>query len=248
MGARRWGVAAAVAVAGAAVLARGAAPGSIGLSVSITGPREAEMSSWTDVRVELENAGSDPAQAHVTFTLPEGTAQPSGADGAQCAGTQVVECDQTVPGGKTTALTVPVRWGGTGSQMVSVQARAQSGGSTAEASASSSISVYALTLDQLKTTAALAGKPFVATATLERADSGQELAARALRCSAVLAAAPKGKALATLRGAATVKGSDVTCTWRLPANAHNRYVRALMLADTHAGGMLTKRPLLRRVR
>ena len=206
------------------------------------------MSSWTDVRVELENSGSDPAQAHVTLTLPEGTPQPSGADGAHCTGTTVVECDQTLPGGKTTVLTVPVRWSGTGSQTISVQARAQSGGSTAEASASSSVSVYTLTLDELKTTAARAGKPFVATATLERADNGQELAARALRCAAVLAATPTGKTLATLRGAASVEGADVTCKWRLPASAHGRYVRALVLADTHAGGMLTKRAFSRRVR
>jgi hypothetical protein len=245
----RWiAVAAAVALVGGAGLARAGSLASIGVNVSITGPQATEMSAWTDLRVELKNTGQDSAQAHVTLTVPDGTAQPSGAEGAQCSGSNVVECVQTIPGGGNVTLTVPVRWSGTGSQTVQARARMEAGGSSAEASASSSVTVYKLVLNDVQTSAAQAGKPFVATATLARSDSGDSVAARALRCAAALAATPKGQAQTTLRGTATVRGSSLKCSWRLPASAHGRYLRALVLANTHAGGMQTKYPIVRRVK
>jgi hypothetical protein len=45
-----------------------------------------------------------------------------------------------------------------------------------------------------------------------------------------------------------MRGSRLTCAWRLPASARGKFVRALVLADTHAGGMLTKYPFWRSVR
>jgi hypothetical protein len=245
----RWiAVAAAVALVGAAGFARAGSLASIGVNVSITGPQATEMSTWTDLRVELKNTGQDSAQAHVTLTVPDGTAQPSGAEGAQCSGSTVVECVQTIPGGGNVTLAVPVRWSGPGSQTVQARARMEAGGSSAEASASSSVTVYKLVLNDVRTSAAQAGKQFVTTATLARSDSGDSVAARALRCAAALGATPKGQALATLRGTPSVHGPSLKCSWRLPASAHGRYLRALVLADTHAGGMQTKYPIVRRVK
>jgi hypothetical protein len=246
----RWiAVAAAGALVGATGLAHAGSLSSIGVTVSIAGPRAAEMSSWTDLRVELKNTGQDSAQAHVTLTVPDGSAQPSGAEGAQCSGTTTVECVQTIAGGSSVTLALPVRWDGTGSRSVEAKARMQAGGSTAEASASSSVTVYSLVLTDREASAARAGRSFVASAVLARSDTGQTLAAHAVKCAAALAtAATGGKTIASLAGKATVDGSKLECSWRLPKSAHGRFVRALVLADTHAGGMQTRYPLVRRVR
>jgi hypothetical protein len=239
------GVATALVVAAVAGLARAA---SIGVEVTVAGPQAAEMSSWTELRVDLKNTGQDSAQAHVTLTVPEAGARPAGAEGAQCSGSTIVECVQTIPGGGSVTMTLPVRWQGTGSRSVEVKARMEAAGSTAEASASSNVTVYKPVLSDLKTSAARAGQSFVAAATLARSDTQAALEARSLRCSATVAKTPTGSAIAALKGKATVDGAHVTCSWRLPKSAHGRYVRALVLADTHAGGMLTKYPFLRRVR
>lgn len=246
----RWiAVAAAVALVGASGAAHAKSGSSIGVTVSIAGPSSAEMGSWADLRVELKNTGQDSAQAHVTLTVPDGDARPAGADGAQCSGTTTVECTQTLSGGTSATLTLPVRWDGTGSRSVQAKARMEAGGSSAEASASSSVEVYRLVLSDVHTTAARAGKSFVASATLARSDTGASLKARAVRCAAALATAAKGgKTIATLLGKPTVEGAHVECAWALPAKAHGRFVRALVLADTHRGGMRTNYPFVRRVR
>jgi hypothetical protein len=246
----RWiGVAATLAAVGAAGLAEAAPQASIGVEVNIAGPQAAEMGSWTGLRVNLENTGQDPAQAHVTLTVPDAGARPAGAEGAQCSGTTVVECVQTIPGGNSVTLTLPVRWTGTGSQTVQVEARMEAEGSSAEASASSSVTVYKLVLSNATASAARAGQSLVASAMLTRSDTGAPLDASSLRCPATIATAPTGgKAIAALRGKAAIDGARLKCSWRLPASAHGRYVRALVLADTHAGGVLTKYPFTRRVR
>jgi len=246
----RWiAVAAAVALVGASGAAQATPGSSIGVTVSIAGPQAAEMGSWADLRIELKNTGQDSAQARVTLSVPEGSAQPGGAEGAQCSGTATVECTQTLAGGSSVTLTLPVRWDGTGSQSVQAKARMEAGGSSAEASASSSVDVYRLVLSDLHTSAARAGKTFVASATLARSDTGGDLAAHALRCAAAIATAAKGgKTIATLTGKPTVDGADVECAGVLPARAHGRFVRALVLADTHKGGMRTNYPFVRRVR
>jgi len=246
----RWiAVAAALALVGASGPAQAKPGASIGVTVSIAGPRAAEMSSWTDLRIELKNTGQDPAQARVTLSVPHGSAQPSGAEGAQCSGTTSVECVQTLAGGSSVTLTLPVRWDGTGSETVQATARMEAGGSSAEASASSSVQVYELVLSDVHTSAARAGKTFVASATLARSDTGSAVEAHALRCAAAIATAAKGgKTIATLIGKPTVDGADVECAWALPAKAHGRFVRALVLAGTHKGGMQTNYPFVRRVR
>jgi len=246
----RWiAVAAAVALVGAAGSAYAKPGSSIGVTVSIAGPQAAEMGSWADLRIELKNTGQDSAQAHVTLSVPDGSAQPAGAEGAQCSGTATVECVQTLPGGSSVTLTLPVRWDGTGSRSVQAKARMEAGGSSAEASASSSVDVYRLVLSDLHTSAARASKTFVASATLARSDTGEALDARALRCAAAIATAAKGgKTIATLLGKPTVDGAHVECAWALPAKAHGRFVRALVLAGTHKDGMRTNYPFVRRVR
>jgi hypothetical protein len=242
----RLAVAAAVTAAGAAGLARAAAPPPAEVSVSIAGPRAAEISTWTDLRVDVVNLGTDPQQVHVTVTLPLGRARPAEAAGGRCSGAGPMECEQSVAAAGTGSLAIPVRWDGYGNRTIEVRARPESG--APDVAATGSVSVYLLRLRGLRTSPARAGRRFVATATLARSDTGAPLRARSLRCLAVTAAVPRGRPLSSLRGTGAISGARLTCSWLVPARERGRYVRALVLADTHPGGMLTKYPFVRRVR
>jgi hypothetical protein len=237
-----------LAVASGVLLAGAGPPPTEELSLSIAAPREAEMSTWTDLRVEVENLGTAPAQVRVTVTLPLGRARPAAATGARCAGSATVECDLSLTGGRSTSVTFPVRWDGPGSRAVDARARSESGSS--EAVATSTVSVYTLVLRGLRTTPspAAAGRHLVATATLARSDTRAPLPARSLRCLAVTAVVPRGQPISTLRGRGTIRGARLACSWLIPRTARGLYIRATVLADTHPGGMTTKYPFVRRVR
>ena len=244
------GIALALAVAGVLALAGAGSSASIGLELTIAGPKEAEAGSWTDLRVALTNTGRDPAPTHVTVTLPDGAIRAADAEGATCSGAPAVECDLTIPAGGSVVLKLPVRWPSDGSQSVAAKARVQVGGSTSEVASSTTVTVYRVVLQGLKTTPspARAGVRLVATGKLVRADTGEALAAGTLRCPAVIAAARAGAALSVLKATRTMRGAAVTCAWQLPATSRGRYVRASLLAGTHPGGAMAKTPFARLVR
>jgi hypothetical protein len=236
------GIALALAVAGVLALAGSGSSASIGLELSIAGPKEAEAGSWTDLRVALANTGRDSAPTHVTLTLPAGSARPADAEGATCSGSTVVECDVTIPAGGSLTLKLPIRWAGTGSQSVAAKARVQVGGSTSEVASSTTVTVYRIVLQGLKTTPspARAGRSLTATATLARSDSGEALAARTVACPAAIGGLK-------LRGIGTLRGARVTCAWKLSAASRGSSVQASVLAGTHPGGVRAKAPFARRI-
>jgi hypothetical protein len=236
------GIALALAVAGVLGLAGSGSSASIGLELSIAGPREAEAGSWTDLRVAMSNTGRDPAPTHVTLTLTSGSTRPADAEGATCSGATVVECDVTIPASGSLVLKLPVRWAGAGSQSVDAKARVQVGGSSSEVASSTTVTVYRVVLQGLKTTPspARAGRPLTATATLARSDSGEPLAARTVACPAAIGESK-------LRGVGTARGARVTCAWKLSARSSGSSVKATVLAGTHPGGVRAKAPFARRI-
>jgi hypothetical protein len=119
-----------------------------------------------------------------------------------------------------------------------------------DATATRSISVYTLVLRNLKTAPSPARKSqtFIATASLARSDTLQPLNAFSLRCLAVTAAVPHGRVLAMLHGRGAHRGANLSCSWPVPGTANGRFVRAVMLADTHRGGMQTKYPFTKSLR
>jgi hypothetical protein len=243
----RLAVASALAVAGAAGLARAGPPPTEELALSIAGPRVAEISTWTDLRLDVANLGADPAHVHATVTPAFAAARPAAATGARCSGAGAIDCELSLGGGASATLTFPVRWDGFGSRTIEARARTES---SPEAAASSTVSVYVLRLRGLRTTPTpvRAGQRLVAAATLARSDNGLPLSAHSLRCSAAVVAVPRGRPLTALRGRSTIRGAHLTCSWLVPASARGRYITVWMLADTHRGGMLTKYPFVRRVR
>jgi hypothetical protein len=244
-------VALGVAVAGATATPRADAEGT-SLTVSIVGPAASEMSAWTDLRLAVGNAAADPVQARVTVRLSAGHTRPAVATGGRCAGSgPVVECEISLPAYGTGSLAIPVRWDGYGRRAIDAGVQvASSPAGEPGVSTTAIVLVYTLALRDLRTSPspARAGRPLVATATLVRSDTHAPLAAHSLRCPAVIAAVPNGQPLAVLRGRPTHHGSRLACLWNIPAEARSRFVRALVLSDTHPGGMTTKYPFWRAVR
>jgi hypothetical protein len=241
----------AVAVVGVAATPRADAEGAA-LTVSIVGPAASEMSAWTDLRLVVGNVAADPVQARVTVTLSVGHARPAGATGGRCvASSPVVECEVSLPAFGTESLAIPVRWDGPGRRPINaVVQMASSPAGEPGVSTTATVSVYTLALRGLHTSpsSAHAGRPLVAMATLVRSDTHNPLAAHSLRCPAVIAVVPKGQPIAVLRGRPTRHAARLTCSWNIPADARGRFVRALVLAETHPGGMTTKYPFWRPVR
>jgi hypothetical protein len=191
----RIAVASALAVAGAAGLARAGPPPTEELSLSIAGPRAAEISTWTDLRLDVANLGTDAAQVHVTVTPGLAAARPAAATGARCSGSGTIDCELSLAGGASASLAFRVRWDGFGRRTVEARARTESG--SPDAAATSTVSVYVLRLRGLHTTPApaRAGQRFVATAMLARSDNDAPLRARSLRCLAAVVAVPRGRPL-----------------------------------------------------
>jgi len=249
---------AAVAI-GACMAVSGAAAG-VGSSqvvLGIAGPGSAEMSAWTELRVNVQNLSAESVRLHLSITLPTALARPGAAIGASCLGVSqppapaAVECELTLDAGVAGSVAVPAQWNGPGMRTVDATARIVPSSSTApDATATWSLSVYTLVLRNLKTAPSPArkGRTFIATAALARSDTLQPVNAHSLRCLAVTAAVPNGRILSMLHGSGVHRRAHLSCSWRVPSTAKGRFVRAVMLADTHRGGMQTKYPFTRIVR
>jgi hypothetical protein len=249
-------VAAAALVAGSSAAA--AREGAVSdVAIEIVGPGAAEMSAWSDLRLSVQNLQAEPVRVHLTVTAPTASTRPAAATGATCLQASqapapvVVECELPLDEAATGSVAIPVQWNGPGMRTVDVQARAVAPSSTApDASATLRVSVYTLVLRHLETSPSpiRAGRPFRAVALLARSDTLQPLSPHSLRCPAVTAPVPRGRVLSILTGRGTRRGAHLTCSWRVPLAAKGRFVRALVLADTHSGGMQTKYPFVRVVR
>jgi hypothetical protein len=214
------------------------------------------MSTWTNLSLQVQNLCAGPVQARLSVTLVGATPRPEQASGGTCLGASqppapsVVDCELSLDGAAAGSLAFPVRWNGPGVRTVDVQASLVSpAASRPDVTASARVSVYTLVLHNLTTSPSpiRAGRAYIATASLARSDTGEPLAARSLRCLAVTAVVPKSRPSPLLRAASSRHGSRLRCSWRVPAVAAGRYVQALMLADTHPGGMQTKYPFWRRI-
>jgi hypothetical protein len=210
------------------------------------------MSEWTRLRVSVQNLRADTAQVRVAIGLDAATTQPAQAMGGHCDGSAAgLDCDLTIDAAGAATLAVPARWNGPGKRSIEVRAKVVSPSTTAsDAITTSTVSIYLLELLHLKTSPspARAGRNFVGTATLVRSDTREPVSAYSLRCPAVIAVVPNGQPLSVLRGEGARREAHLRCLWRLPKNAAGRFVRALILARSHSGGMQTKYPFVRRVR
>jgi hypothetical protein len=224
------------------------------LALGIVGPGAAEMSAWTDLRVTVQNLQAGSVRVQLSVTVPTAATRPAAATGTACLQASrapapaVVECELPLDGAATDSVAVPVQWNGPGVRTVDAQARVVAPSSASPgATATSRVSVYTLVLRHLETSPSSirAGRSFSAVATLARSDTLQPLSAHSLRCLAVTAAVPRGRVLSILRGSGTPRGAHLSCSWRVPLTAKGRFVRALVLADTHSGGMQTKYPFVR---
>lgn len=186
-----------------------------------------------------------------------GSRSTGAATGAHCLGASQppaptsVECELSLGGAAGGSVSFPVQWNGPGMRTVDASAQVVSPASTApDASATRSVSVYMLVLRNLKTAPSPAskGQTFIATASLARSDTLRPVNAYSLRCLAVTAAVPNGRVLAILRGRGVHRRANLSCSWPVPSTANGRFVRAVMLADTHRGGMQTKYPFTRSLR
>jgi hypothetical protein len=204
------------------------------------------MGAWTELRLNVQNLGDAAVEADVVLRMPAARARAGESSGGTCVGSLgTVDCHISLTGGATGSLAVPVQWNGPGRRTIDALARLVSSPPTAsDAQTSSTVSVYLLALRGLRTSPspARAGRRLVAIATLVRSDTSSPLRARSLRCLAAIAVVPRGPQLSFLRGKPNRRGAHLTCSWLLPSDARGRIARMLVLADTHAGGMVTKYP------
>ena len=217
--------------------------------MSIAGPRAAETSSWTALRVELKNTGQDPAQGARDADGPGWIGAAVGRGGRELLrhDDRRVRPDDRRREQRDARGPRPL---GRHGQPVGRGEGAHGGRRVVGRG------VRLVERERLPArpdgSAGVGGARGRELRRLGRARPlrhGPDARARALRCAATIAtAATGGKTIASLTGKPTIDGSHLECSWRLPKSAHGRFVRALVLADTHAGGMQTRSPLVRRVR
>jgi hypothetical protein len=254
--ARLVAIAACVTLPGVAAAARSSVADA-DLALGIAGPGSAEMSAWSELRVDVQNLNAGSVRVHLTVTLPSAATRPGAATGASCLGASppptpaVVACDLPLDSGVTASVAFPVQWNGPGMRTADARAQVVEPSSTApDVTATSSVSVYTLVLRHLKTAPSPArkGRTFIATATLARSDTLQPLNAHSVRCLAGTTTVPRGRVLTKLRGRGSHRDAHLSCSWPVPGTAKGGFIVALMLADTHNGGMQTKYPFARIVR
>jgi hypothetical protein len=223
------------------------------LSVAIVAPEASEMSAWTDLRVDVGNAADVAVQARVPLRLSAvGQVRTASAIGGTCVeSSSVIECVVSLPASGSQSLAIPVRWNGPGLRQVTVDARlaAAQSGEEVMASAATSVSVYTLALEAIRTspTIARAGRRLVATAMLVRSDTRLPILAHSLRCPAAITVLWRSRTLGFLRGVPTRRGAHLTCSWRLPSDARGRFALLGVFAESHRGGMITKYPFWRHI-
>jgi hypothetical protein len=231
----------------ALVSARTAVSDSHGVSIRLATASSAELSSTFDVTLAVDNTGaSTVSDATADVTLSPGTRLIGTQGDLACAGVEGLHCILApIPAGVSRSYALTIRSDAPG--QASVSATLEADGSTA--TSSSTVSIYTLVLRGLSTTPtpAIAGKPFVASQTLVRSDTGAPVEPWRAACRGSIGATPHASGRTTPVGRLTRHGARLSCTWRLPAGSAGKYVRGLIVASTHPGGMQAKQAFWRRI-
>jgi len=248
------GAASAAALVGAA---RTVDPAPTDLAVTLAAPATAEAGEIVPLTVAVANGGPGSAeQPRVILALGDLRYRPREASPAlHCAGVTTVECrlpllpapaDSTTP--SHASLVVPVRSDGFGPRTITATVTSEAlDPDNADDTAAATVRFYVVHFRALRTTAAVAGKRFVFSATLFRDDTGATVTPSWIHCGSALARYVTGIRSPPLRTTHTARGGHITCTIVVPPNTHDKFLIGGLFARAR-GDFTAKLTFWRRIR